>query len=366
MKYDKFTREQIIYLTFASGCSIMGFNGTWVAYLAGRSGWVASIIGIILTIPFIIFILYLSNNYPEHNVFEIINISFGKPAYIIIVAINAIINITLGIIDLNFFTEMIKTYFLQMTPAWVIMLLVIIMAFLFVNNKIMLFGRAVELLTIWYIINYFTGFSFGLIKEFDFKNIYPIFDISILKFGGAVFFAFASASTIILFALVMVEHMPQTDDNRKSIIKGIGFWAFIFSLAVFIMQGISGAELLGKVSYAGVEISRAIYFGDFIRGLELFILATYQLICTVGVTLYLYCTWVPIKKLFKEKYSIILLIIISIAMLILSVKLNSYNKAFFISIFMDYYILLPFIVIVLIIAFIGVHRMKKNNGSDIR
>lgn len=366
MKYDKFTREQIIFLTFASGCSVMGFNGTWVAYLAGRSGGFASIIGIILTIPFIVFALYLSSSYPEHSVFEIIDISFGKPVYIIIVAINAIINIILGIVVLNLFTQMIKTYFLQMTPAWAIMLMVIIMAFLFVNNKIMLLGRTVELLTVWYIINYFTGFTFGLIKEFDFKNIYPIFDTTMLKFGGAVFFSLGAASTIILFVLVMVKHIPQTKDNRKSIIKGIGFWAFIFSLAVFIMQGISGAELLGRVSYAGVEISRAIYFGDFIRGLELFILATYQLICTIGVTIYLYCAWIPVKKLFKEKYSVILIVLISIVMLVPAVKLNSYNKAFFISLFMNYYIVLPFVVIVLIIAFIGVHKMKKNNGSDIR
>ncbi len=344
----------------------MGFNGTWVAHLAGRSGWITSIIGPLLTIPFVIAVLHLSKNYPEHNIFEIINISFGKPFYIIIVIINGIINIILGVIVLNFFTEMVKTYFLPTTPVWVIMLSIVIIAFLFVNNKIMLFGRTVELLTVWYIINYFTGFSFSFFKEFHFKNIYPIFDTSILKFGNSLFFSLGSASAIILFILVMTEHMPETDGNRKGIIKGIGFWAFILSLAVFIMQGISGTELLENVSFAGVEISRAIYFGDYIRGLELFILATYQLICTTGIALYLYCTWIPIKKLIKEKYSTILLILISIAILVFAVKLNSYNKAFYLSLFMDYYVLLPFVVIVLIMAFVGMHIMKKGNGSDIR
>ncbi|PJI08598.1 MULTISPECIES: GerAB/ArcD/ProY family transporter [Clostridium] len=364
MRYDRFTKEQVIFLTFASGCTNMGFNGTWIANLSGRSGWVAIFVGTLLTIPFVMAALYLSKKCPEHNIFEIIRSSFGKCTYVIIVIINAIINIILATIVLNFFTGMVKTYFLQMTPTWVIMLCVIIMAFLFVNNKILLFGRTVELLTVWYVINYFTGFSVGLIKEFRFENIFPVFDTTILKFGKAVFFSLGSASAITLFVLVMVGHMLQADSNKKNVIKGIVFWAFILSLAVFIMQGISGTELVGKVSFAGVEISRAIYFGDFIRGLELFILATYELICIVGISLYLYCTWIPIKKLFKEKYSIILLIIISIAILVPSIKLSSYNRALFISFFMDYYVILPFVAVILIMAFIGIHIMKKNSGSD--
>lgn len=164
----------------------------------------------------------------------------------------------------------------------------------------------------------------------------------------------------------MVGHMPQTDGNRGSIIKGIGLWAFILPLAVFIMQGISGIELLLRTASVGVEISRSIYFGDFFRGLELFILSTYQLISTLKLSIYLYCTWIPIKKLVKEKYSFIVLFLISLIMLISSIILNSYNSAFFISIFMSYYILLPFIVIVLIITFLGIYIKKKRSGSDVR
>lgn len=337
----------------------MGFNFIWAVYLAGRSGWVVACIGILLTIPFVLAILYISKMYTECNIFDIINISFGKPLYIIIVIINTIINIVAGITIINFLSGTVKVYFLQLTPVWVIMLFTIVMAFLFVNNKILLFGRTIELLTIWYILNYFIGFSLGFVKEFEFQNIYPIFDTSLLKFGEAVYFCLGSASEILLFTLVMVGHMPQTGGNRKSILIGIGLWSFILPLAVFIMQGISGTELLLRTSSVGVEISRAIYFGDFFRGLELFILATYQLISTLRLSLYLYCTWIPLKKLFKEKYSFIILVLISSAILIPAIGLNSYNKAFFISIFMSYYILLPFTVIVILLAFLGIYIKKK-------
>lgn len=359
-----FTREQIVFLTFASGCSNMAFNFIWAVYLAGRSGWVALSIGILMTIPIVLVILRLSQNYPGCNMFDIININIGKPLCIILVAINAAINIVSAVTILNFLCGTVKVYFLQLTPVWVIIGCTLIMAFLFVNNKTLLFGRAVELFTVWYIINFFTGFSLGFVKEFEFKNIYPIFDTTLLKFGQAIYFSLSSASEILLLTVVMVGHMPQTDGNRRSIIKGICIWAFILPLAAFIMQGISGSELLLRTASVGVEISRAIFLGDYFRGLELFILATYILISTIRLSLYLYCTWTPIKRIFNEKYSIVLLFFISVLIIIPAVRLNSYNKAFFISIFINYYILLPFIVIVIIIALLGTYISKKSSGSD--
>lgn len=361
---NRFTREQIFFLIFASGCSNMAFNFIWAIFLAERTGWVSLFIGILLTIPFVKAILNLSKRYPESNIFDIIKITFGKPVYIILIIMNATINIILGVTILNFLAGTVKVYFLQLTPVWVIMLVAIITAFLFVNNKISLFGRTVEVLTIWYVINFFAGFSLSFVKEFDFKNIYPIFDTTLLKFGEAVFFSLSSAAEIILFTLVMVGHMTQTKGNKNAIIRGIKLWAFILPLAAFIMQGISGTELLLRTSSVGVEISRAIYFGDFIRGLELFILSTYLLISTLRLSLYLYCCWIPIKKIFREKYSFYILFLISIIIFLLSAKINSYNDAFFISLFMDYYVILPFIILSLIIGFLSVYFRKKSYGSD--
>ncbi|MDV3429152.1 MAG: hypothetical protein LIR50_19340, partial [Bacillota bacterium] len=82
MRYDKFTREQIIFLIFASGCSNMAFNFIWAVYLAGRSGWVAIAVGILLTIPLVRAILNLSGKYPDCNMFDIIKINCGKFLYV--------------------------------------------------------------------------------------------------------------------------------------------------------------------------------------------------------------------------------------------------------------------------------------------
>lgn len=59
------------------------------------------------------------------------------------------------------------------------------------------------------------------------------------------------------------------------------------------------------------------------------------------------------------------MLLISIIIIIPSIKLNSYNKAFFASIFMDYYILLPFVAFIIIIAFLGDYIKGKMSGSDV-
>lgn len=151
MQYNKFTREQIVFITFASGCGNMAFNFIWAVYLTGRGAWVALAMGILITIPFSMMIFSLSKKYPENNIFDIIRMNFGTMVYTIVVTINAAINIILAVTILNFLTGTVKVYFLQTTPVWVIMLFVLVTALLFTNNKVLLFGRTIEFLTIWYI-----------------------------------------------------------------------------------------------------------------------------------------------------------------------------------------------------------------------
>ena len=58
MDYDKFTREQVLFITFIGICGNMSHTFTWSYYLAERSGWVVFGIGILLQIPFVMGILY--------------------------------------------------------------------------------------------------------------------------------------------------------------------------------------------------------------------------------------------------------------------------------------------------------------------
>ena len=364
MDYDKFTREQVLFITFIGICGNMSHTFTWSYYLAERSGWVVFGIGILLQIPFVLGILYICRNYAGYTIFDIIGEGFGKFLYIIVVLIYSIITIALGTFMLNMFVGSVKVYFLPLTPSWIPMLIIVSMAILLVNNSTLLFGRAFELLSIWFIINYFTGFSLSFVKEFKIENVIPVFDISLLKFGKGILFSMGNASEILLLIMVMVVHIPTAYEHQRWVIRGIIVTCFILTVAIFIMEGISGYELLLRNGQAGIDVSRAIYIGDFIRGLEVFILATYQLITILRISLYIYGIWIPTKKLFDKKYSTIILFLIALLIFLPSAWLNSSNNAYFLSIFVTSFIILPFVIIVILLACLGIRIIKKKSGGD--
>lgn len=359
MDYDRFTREQVILLTYTSGCGTMAYTFTWVAYLSERSGWVVLFVGIPIVIPFAMGILYLCRNHNGCTIFDIIEKGFGKYVYILIVSIYSLIVIVSAIAMLNMFTGVVKIYFLQFTPVWLIMSFIVLIAILFVNKRTLLFGRVIELLTVWYTLNFFTGFSLAFAREFKFENITPIFDVTLAKFGIGVFFSLGAVSEILLLIMVMAKDIGEPFKHRRWVVKGVMIWAFILSLAQFIMQGMTGYELLSRNYTAGIGISRIIYIGDFVRGLEIFILATYDLIAIVKISVSLYEIWIPIKKLFNEKYSTILLYLIGVLILLPSIWFNSASNAFFLSIFMSFLIFLPFSIIVMLIGCLSLFIIRK-------
>ncbi|SHI11354.1 GerAB/ArcD/ProY family transporter [Clostridium magnum] len=264
----------------------------------------------------------------------------------------------------NMFIGAVKIYFLQFTPSWILMLFIIFMSALFVNNRTLLFGRVAELFTAWYILNYFIGFSLSFVKEFKIENMIPMFDVTLLKFSEGVLFSMGAASEILMAVMVMAKHIPEPYAHRRWVVRGMVFWASILSLAMIMMQGTSGYELLQRTAEAGVGISRSIYIGDFVRGLEVFILATYQLITILKISIYIYGIWIPVKKIFNEKYSTIILFLIAVLIFLPSVWLNSSNDAYFLSIFTTSFIVLPFAIIVMMLACLGIRIIKKRSGGD--
>lgn len=365
MDYNKFTREQVLFLIFDAGCANMAYTLSWTAYLAERSSWVVSAIGILMMIPFAIGILYICKDYKDHTIFDVIEDGFGKFIYIIVVLVYSVITIALGTFMTNMFIGAVKIYFLQFTPSWILMLFIIFISALFVNNRTLLFGRVAELLTAWYILNYFIGFSLSFVKEFKTENMIPMFDVTLLKFSEGVLFSMGAASEILMAVMVMAKHIPEPYAHRRWVVRGMVFWASILSLAMIMMQGTSGYELLQRTAEAGVGISRSIYIGDFVRGLEVFILATYQLITILKISIYIYGIWIPVKKIFNEKYSTIILFLIALLIFLPSVWLNSSNDAYFLSIFTTSFIAFPFSIIIMLLAYLGMRIIKKRSSDDL-
>ena len=362
----KLTHGQTAFFVYGSAAGNIVYTFTWVTYVVGRPFWIATLIGVLLDIPFAIWILYLGSNKKNGTIFDILQDGLGKIVSKAVILIYLAINIASSVCMLNMFTGTVKVYFLHLTPSFVIMFIIVLICAVFVDSGIQNFAKLIEILAALFMVNYFLGFALSFVNLFDIQNITPVFDSSYGKFFSGVMLTAGSNAECLLLLMVTVESTPQTTKHYLSVVKGLFFWSILLSFAIFIMEGDVSQELLSRVAQAGITVGSIIQIGDFVRGLEIPILITYQFFAVVKTMMFLYCCLVSVKQLINVNKGRLLIIPVSLLILIPSVWINSFNTGYFLAVFLGYYIILPFSVIVLLLASVSTAITKQRNGSHIK
>lgn len=363
-KNNKLTREQVIFLTFIGIVGNIVYIHTWIDDNTDRSAWVACFLGILLVIPFAVWIFYLGKYYPNGTVFDIVESGLGKFLGSIVCIVFILINIAVAVTHLNMFTAMINVFFLQYTPSWIIILFIVVMGGILANSGMQVFGRLVELLCVIGLINYFSAFVFVSPQNFHTEYIIPIFNTSLIGFAKGTIFMIGASSECLLLLMIIVKYIPDSKKHYKWAIKGIVLGATVFPIAIMVIIGILSPELAKRIAFGGVNAAKLIQVGELIRGLEVLILVTYQFIAIGKITICMYCAWIASKKVFNEKIPRIQLVLIAIIIFVASVWIDSYNTAYYLAVGLGKYIILPFSVFVLLLASIGIVIKNKSVGSE--
>lgn len=362
----KATREQAILMVCASGFSNIVFTFTWVTKITGKPFWIAVFIGVLANIPLGIWIFHLGRHFQGSTVFDILEKGLGRFICGVIAVIYIILNITIEICMLNLFTGAVKLYFLERTPIWVIMLIILLICTLFANSGMQTFGKLIELLIVLCVVNYFAGFSVSFVKEIKLEYIMPVFDISWPGFAEGVLFTAGSVADGMLFLMVMAGSVPDPHKHYMWVVKGFTYWAFVLSLAILLMAGAVSTEVLSRIGQAGIAVARVFQVREFIRGMEVFMLMSYQYIAIIRTIMILYSCWISSQKLIHIKKPWVLLVLISIAIFLGAVWVNSYNTGFFLAVFLGYYIVLPFVILILLLASLSAAIKKRKTGSEVK
>lgn len=362
-KSIKLTREQVFFLSFSTVIGNMVYIHTWIDNEADRAAWVAIFLGILMIVPLALWILYLGKMNPQKNIFDILEAGMGKFPSGLFRMIFIFINMAIAIVQLNMFTQMLRAFFLLYTPTFVIMLILVLICGIFINSGIKVFARTVEILGTLALINYFTSFIFAFPNSFHIKYVLPIFDTSVLGVLKGSLFITGNASELLLLLMIIIPFIPDPLKHYRWVVGGIVLSAIIFSLAVLVIIGILSPEIAKTIAFGGVNASIIIQVGDYISGLEIFVFGSYQFIAIGKISICMYCIWTSTKQIFTSKGSGIQLIIIGLIILIPSAWINSYNKAYFISVFLGNYMILPFTVITLFLTTTSIAIRKKLTGS---
>ncbi|NLL05322.1 MAG: GerAB/ArcD/ProY family transporter [Clostridiaceae bacterium] len=362
----KLTREQIFFFCFLGIIGNIVYTHTWMDNDTNRSAWVVAFFGILLVFPFALWLLYLGKFNPNGTIFDTIEKGTSKCLTCIICFIFILLNISIGATQLNMFTEMLRVFVLQNTPPSVIIATMIIIAFIVVNSDITIIGRLVEFLSVIALFNYFSSFVFAFPKMINIKYIFPIFDTSLLGVIKGIAFTTGTTSELLLFLMVIVSNIPDPFKHRKWVTTGIFSAAVVFSVAILIIVAMMSPELAKRISFGGVNAARLIILGNSITGLEIFVIGTYQFIALGKIIISMYCCWISFKRIFGERKTRFQLAISALLIAISTILINSYNNSYFIAVFLGRFIILPFSVIVLILASISIKKMEKKKGCALK
>jgi len=357
-KNDKLPIEQIIAFSFLGIIGNVVYIHTWIDHDTDRSSWLAAFLGILLLIPFALWILYLGKRHPQYNIFDILYNRLGKIPTGIICILFIFINVAVAVTQLNMFTQMVHVFLLRSTPSWVIMFLMVSMCTWIVQKGTIKMGRLITVLTIIGLINYLGCFVFAFPSDVSVKSIIPIFDTTLIGFiKGTIFITCASSEYLLIF-MVIVRHINKCPKYDKWVVGGIVITAIIFSIAILIIIAMMSPELAKRIAFGGVNAARIIHIGEFLQGLELLVFITYQFIATGKTIMSLYCSWDSAKIVFANKKPNLQLMILAFLIIVPSIWLNSYNVAYYLAVFMSKFIILPFVILVLLLTTVS-SRIKR-------
>ena len=299
---DTISKGQVTLLTYGSAAGSIVYTFTWITHVTGKPFWIATFLGVLTNIPFAIWILYLGQHCRGRTIFEMLEKLVGKFIGGIIIVLYIILNIVMSACMLNLFTGAVKVFFLTYTPPSVIMFFVVSACAFYANGEIAALGRFTEILAILFTTNYLIGFLFSFFKTFKIENILPIFDTTVSAFAKGAAIAAGSTAECLMLLMVLVGSLKNPRGNYVGAAKGLIFWAIFLSSAIFIMSGIISPEILSRIAGAGIVVSKVIQLGEFLRGVEVFILVTYQCIAVIKITLYIYSSIVSVRILLNCRY----------------------------------------------------------------
>ncbi len=357
------THGQVSCLIYAGACGNIVYTFTYVVHVCGRAGWVAVLIGVLLNIPLAMWILSLGKRFQGKTIFDLIETGLGKFVSGTVVFLYLLVTAANAVCMLNMTTGAIRVFFLHNTPTTVIMLIFVSICAVCANSGIFTIGRLIQLLTVMYTSIYFLGFFLSFAGIFKLEYVFPVFDTTIPAFAEGVWITAGTVAESLLFLMVLVGAMTHDKSNYRSVRRGLATWSVILSLALLIMEGDVGHEMLSRIAEAGVAVAGVIEIKSFVRGLEIFIIMTYQYLAICKVIIYLYSSQESLKKLFGGKGGKWMLIIAALFILVPSIWVNSLNTGYFFSLFLGSYVIPAFVAVILILASFGAVRIKKRKGA---
>jgi spore germination protein (amino acid permease) len=351
---EKISQRQCLYFILSTGFGTIIFLHTAVISLSGRSGWLAEVAGTLSIIPLGFWTLYLSNAFPGHTVFGLLDAAIGKVIGSIVKTLYILVNV--GVVALlgREMSSVVKVFLLPTTPLWVINLLGFSLVTFIVYGGLEPLGRLSETLHIVLLTIFFVGVGIGFSVRFDKNNLIPLFDRSLGEFVAGAYLTAGFVAETVLILLVVVAALPSPSKSYSAIAKGFISLAVFLAGAVLAILGVFGPEEGMRMAYAGINVASNAQLGTFLQGLEVFAIVSFIMAVILKVSAHTYAGWTVAVSLFGKWCPALWLVVLSGVTFLVSSNIPSFNLAYYFSLILGKYVTLPFVVFILLLVTLSI------------
>jgi hypothetical protein len=363
---DVITPGQVKFMILVSMTGCFSYNCLWMMRYVGNAIYVSVIVSAIFMIPFIIWFLKLVRGTHKFSIFDLLDEGTGKIVSKVIIGVYYFIHIALAVSLINIFCQMVKIYFIPNTPFWFIVMVILFNCALIANSDIKVLVRFCFGIEIIHLVNFFSGYALGIFGVFEASNLMPVFDTTFQNFIWATMFSAGNICECILMLGVLTTSIPDLIRRSSIFVQGVMIMTMIYVLGLVVFLGVIPKELLVGVTAPVIAPSMLLRLGDYLTGFEIFLLGAYQLSAISKIVVSLYCMKEVSMRFFECNKNKLFLGIATVIIFIPTLWLNSFNKAYLLSVFIYQYILLPFSIFILLLASLSsiiINRRKRETGK---
>ncbi len=357
MQKEMISARQMLYVIvmFIFGSNvIMGVSST-----AAQDSWISLLLAAVFSVPIILLYARIIKLYPEKDLFEIIEILFGKiPGKIIIILISWY-SLHLCALVLRNFSEFIQIATMPETPQLPIMIAMILVVVYMAKSGIETLGK-------WSIITFFILISVLLLTilsslmKMDYTNILPFMehDFKDIAAGAFQLYSFPFAETVMF--LCLANALKKESSPYKLYIYALILSTIILLLVMLRNLFVLGMGMVSASYFASFVAVRLINIADFLAGMEGFISMNFILAGIIKITVCLIAASKGTARLFGIKnYRQLLLPVSLLAVALSSIVYKNLMEMFDFLRFYAYYAI-PFQgIIPLAIWIVAEIKMRK-------
>lgn len=265
---------------------------------AEQDSWISLIFSQVIVIPLLIVYARIMQLYPEKNLYEILEIVFGKIFGKVITVLMIWYSIHLAALVLRNFSEFIEIISMPETPQLPLMMLMTLVSVYLVRSGIATMGKW-SLIVAPFIASITVTTISLLMNQLDFSNLLPVMNHSaqVILGGSYKMVSFPFAETVLF--LTVADCIKKGNSPYKVFIGGDIFGALILLFAILRNITALGPALLKSEYFPSYVAARIINIGDFLVRIESTVSANFVLGGVTKVALCLFAAARGITSLFN-------------------------------------------------------------------